>query len=111
MKLFLQWAVSAVAIWLAAYLVPGTEVTVPGALILAVVLGAINLLIRPILFVLTLPITILTLGLFSLVLNAFLVMLASAIVPDFSVSGFWAALFFSIVLTIINAVFNVWRRD
>ena len=89
MKLFFQWFVSAVAIGISAYLVPGVTVTLVGAIIAAVVLGALNLFIRPILLVLTLPINILTLGLFSLVINALLVMLASWLVQDFSllVSG------------------------
>jgi putative membrane protein len=111
MRLFLQWIISAVAIGIAAYLVPGTSVTVTGALVLAVVLAALNLLIRPILFVLTLPITILTLGLFSLVINALLVMLAAWIVPGFTVTGFWDALFFAVVLAVINWVFHIWKRQ
>ena len=110
MKLLLQWAVSVVAIGIAAYLVPGATVTLIGALILAVVLAALNLLIRPILLVLTLPITILTLGLFSLVINAFLVWLAAAIVPGFSILDFWSALFFAAVLAVVNWVFFVWGQ-
>ena len=96
---------------MAAYLVPGATVTVTGALILAVVLAALNLLLRPILFVLTLPITILTLGLFSLVINAVLVMLASWVVPGFSVAGFWWAMLYAIVLALINWVFSLWERN
>lgn len=110
MKLFFHWIVSAVAIVIAAYLVPGVETTVFGALIAAVVLGALNLFIRPILVVLTLPITLVTLGLFSLVINAFLVIAASELVPGFSVFGFWSAFFFAIVLAMINWVFNTWRH-
>ncbi len=110
MKLLLQWIVSAVAIGIAAYLVPGATVTLVGALILAVVLAALNLLIRPILFALTLPITVLTLGLFSLVINALLVWVAAAIVPGFSILGFWSALFFAVVLAIVNWVFFVWGK-
>jgi putative membrane protein len=109
MKLFLHWLISAVAIGIAAYIVPGTEVTVLGAFITAVVLGILNLFIRPILIVLTLPITILTLGLFSLVINALLVMLASAIVPGFAVAGFGSAFLFAIVLMLVNWVFNAWK--
>jgi len=111
MKLFLHWLIAAIAIGIAAYLVPGVEVTVPGAVIAAVVLGALNLLIRPILLVLTLPITILTLGLFSLVINALLVMLATLIVPGFVVTGFWSAFLFAIVLAVVNWVFSLWRND
>lgn len=110
MKLFFQWVISALAIGIAAYIIPGVDVTLPGALIAAVVLGAINIFIRPILLILTLPITILTLGLFSFVINALMVMLASALVPGFSVSGFWTALIFALVLAVINWVFQVWRR-
>jgi putative membrane protein len=110
MKLFLQWLIAAVAILIAAYIVPGTVVTIAGALVLAVVLGILNLFLKPILFILTLPINILTLGLFSLVINALLVMLAAAIVPGFAVAGFWGALLFSIVLTLVNWVFHLWSE-
>lgn len=111
MKIFFHWFISALAIGIAAYLVPGVVVTVPGALIAAVVLGALNLFIRPILVILTLPITIITLGLFSFVINALLVMLASLVVPGFAVAGFWTALLFALVLSIVNWVFNMWGRD
>ena len=111
MKIFFQWFVSAVAIGVAAYIVPGVVVTVPGALVAAVVLGALNLIIRPILIILTLPITILTLGLFSLVINAALVMLASVVVPGFSVDGFVTAFLFALVLSVVNWVFSLWKND
>ena len=110
MKLFFHWFVAALAIGIAAYIVPGVTITFIGAIIAAVVLGALNLLIRPILFILTLPITILTLGLFSLVINALLVMLATLLVPGFAVAGFWTALLFALVLSIINWVFHLWSR-
>lgn len=110
MKLFLHWVIGAIAIGVAAYLLPGVQVTVAGALILAVVLGAFNLLVRPLIFILTLPINILTLGLFSLVINALLVMLASVIVPGFVISGFWSAFLFAIVLSIVNWVFSWWSK-
>jgi putative membrane protein len=105
-KPFLHWIVSTVAIIIAAYLIPGVTVTLVGALVLAVVLAVINLFIKPVLRLLTLPLTILTLGIFSLVLNALLVMLAAAIVPGVAISGFWAAFFFAILISLINAVFN-----
>lgn len=110
MKLFFHWFIAALAILIAAYIVPGVTVTLVSALIAAVVLGALNLFIRPLLIILTLPITILTLGLFSLVINAFLVMLASFIVPDFSVIGFWSAFLFALTLAVVNWVFNLWSR-
>src|SRR4051812_46069539 len=111
MKLFLHWLISAVAIIIAAYLVPGTLVTIPGALVAAIVLGILNLFIKPLLLILTLPINILTLGLFTLVINAVLVLLASAVVPGFSVAGFWSALLFAIVTMLVNWVFITWSRE
>jgi putative membrane protein len=111
MKLFIHWLISALAIGIAAYIIPGVDVTPVGALIAAIVLGALNLIIRPLLLILTLPITIVTLGLFSLVINALLVLLAAVIVPGFGVSGFWAALLFAIVLAVINWLFHSWSRD
>lgn len=111
MKTFLHWLIATVAIVIAAYIVPGVSITPISALIAAVVLGALNLFIRPILFVLTLPINVLTLGLFSFVINAALILLASYLVPGFFVSGFWAAIFFSLALTVINWVFSLWNRS
>ena len=99
-----NWIISTIVILIAAYLLPGVTVTVIGAVVLAVVLGAINIFIRPIITILTLPLTIITLGLFSLVINALLIMLAARIVPDFSVDGFWTALFFSIAISLLNGL-------
>lgn len=106
----IHWIVSAVAILVAAYLIPGVETTIIGALILAVVLALINIFIRPIILLLTLPINIVTLGLFSLVINALLIMLAAAVVPDFSVANFWVALIFSVVLALINWLFGGMKK-
>lgn len=111
MKLFLHWLIAAVSIGIAAYVVPDVSVTPVSALIAAVVLGALNLFIRPVITFITLPINVLTLGLFSLVINALLVMFASYLVPGFVVTGFWAALFFAATLTIINWVFHFWSHD
>lgn len=111
MTIFFHWFISTLAILVAAYIVPGVMVTPVGALIAAVVLGALNLFIRPILLILTLPITILTLGLFSIVLNALLVLLAAYLVPGFLVFGFWPAFWFALALSIVNWVFNLWSRD
>ena len=99
-----NWIISTIVILIAAYLLPGVTVTLVGAIVLAVVLGALNLFIRPIITILTLPLTIITLGLFSLVINALLIMLAARIVPDFSVDGFWTALFFSIAISLLNGL-------
>ena len=103
----IHWLITAVAIIIAAYLLPGVEVTLIGAIVLAVVLALINVFIRPIINILTLPINVVTLGLFSLVVNALLIMLAGMLVPGFTVEGFWPAFFFAILLALINAVFGM----
>lgn len=104
--MLLHWAISTGAILIAAYLIPGVGVTLVGAIVLAVVLAIINVFIKPVLLFLTLPLTVLTLGLFSFVINALLILLAAKIIPDFSVSGFWTALLFSIVVSLINTLFT-----
>jgi putative membrane protein len=112
MRLILNWLVSAAAIMIAAYLLPGVDVS--GwvvALILAVVLGAINAFVKPLMVLLTLPVTMLTLGLFLFVIDALLIMLAAAIVPGFMVASFWWALIFSVVLTLVSAVFYMMGAD
>ena len=111
MRLFFHWLVAAIAIGIAGYLVPGVHVTLLGALMAAIVLGALNLLVRPILFLLTLPITIVTLGLFSFVINAVLVLAAALVVPGFFVASFWTAFLFAIVLAVVNWVFHIWGRS
>jgi putative membrane protein len=103
----IHWLITTIAILIAAYLLPG--VTVKGffaALVTALVLGLINTFIRPILLILTLPINILTLGLFTFVINALLIMLTSAVVPGFDVRSFWWALLFSFVLSLIKWALN-----
>lgn len=108
MKLILKWFLMALAILIAAYFVPG--VTVGGlwaALLLAVFLAIINILIRPILVVITLPINILTLGLFTFVINALLILLSSSVIKGFEVDGFLTAVIFGIVLSIVSYILNV----
>ena len=102
----LHWLLSAAAILVTAYFVPGVETSVIGAFLLAAVLGVINISIKPVVSFITLPLTIITLGLFSLVVNVAFIMLADFIVPGFSLSGIWVALVFSIVLSLVNAIFR-----
>lgn len=112
MKTFIHFIVSTIAILITAYILPGVHVSgLLAAFVLAVVLGAINLILRPILIFLTLPITIFTLGLFVLVINGLLVMLASYIVPGFTVDGFWSAFLFGIILAIVNWVLQIFDRE
>ena len=91
-----------IAILIGAYLVPGIGITLVASLVLAVVLGIINLFFKPIIRLLTLPLNILTLGIFSLFVNAGLILLASYIVPDFTVASFWSAFLFSIVVSLVS---------
>jgi putative membrane protein len=112
MKTIIHFIVSALAILITAYLLPGVHVSgFFAALVLAIVLGAINMILRPVLILLTLPLTIVTLGLFVLVINALLVLLASYIVPGFTVAGFWPAFFFGIVLAIVNYVLRIFEKE
>ncbi len=107
MEILLSWIVYALAILVAAYILPGVHVdSFWVALVTALVLGILNALLKPILIILTLPINILTLGLFTLVINALLILLASHIVNGFRVDGFWWALLFSIILSIISSFFS-----
>jgi putative membrane protein len=104
MGLFLlHWAIVSVGLWTAAYIVPGVTVSSWTALAAgALVLGFVNAVVRPVMTVLTLPITVLTLGLFYLVVNAAAFGLAAAIVPGFSVASFWAALLGALVVSLVS---------
>ena len=104
MKIIVNLVLSTVAVFVTARILPG--VALDGfvtALVVAVVLGAVNAVLRPILIILTLPINILTLGLFTFVIIGGLVQLVSWLVPGFQVVSFWWALMFALVLWIINA--------
>lgn len=95
---------STLAVCITAYILPGVHITsFWSALVAAVILGIVNGLILPLLLIITLPLNILTLGLLTFVIIGFLVMAVSAIVPGFHVDGFWWALVFALVLTIINS--------
>lgn len=104
----LKWMGSVAAVLIAAYFLPGVVVAgLWSALIVALVLGLLNLTIKPLLVLLTLPINIITLGLFTFVINALMVLLASSIVKGFSVGGFLNALLFSLLLTIIQEILEM----
>ena len=105
MKIFVHWIISAIAIIISAYFLPGVHVAgFVTALIIALVLGVINGVIRPVLVFLTLPITIVTFGLFLLVINTLLIMFVAAIFPGFVLDSFLWAFIFGIVLAFVNAV-------
>ena len=105
MQILIHWLIATLAVAVTAYVLPGVSVSgFITAAVVALILGLINAFIRPLLIILTLPINILTLGLFTFVINAFLVMLTGWIVPGFSVNGFWWALLFSVVLSLVMMV-------
>lgn len=107
MTFLMSLLLGTIAVFVSAYILPGVKVEGwTTALVLAIVLGVINAFIRPVLLLLTLPINILTLGLFTFVIIALCVLLASYIVPGFHVDGFWWAMAFGVVLAIINSFIN-----
>lgn len=107
MRILINLLINAIAIFAAANILPGIKVGGFGtALVVAIVLGVINAFIKPVLLILTLPINILTLGLFTLVINALLILLTSKIVPGFMVKDFWWAVLFGLVLSIIGWFLN-----
>ena len=106
----MHFIISALAILIAAYLLPGVEISgFLTAFVLAVVFGLINAFLRPLLVLLTLPLTVITFGLFALILNALLILLASAIVPGFTIASFWWAFLFGIVLALVNYILEVFE--
>lgn len=103
MRILLHWLINAAALLLLPYVFRWVQVDSAGAaLIAALVLGLVNALVRPLLFVLTLPVTLLTLGLFIFVLNGLLFWAVGSFVPGFRVTGFWAAVFGAIVYSLIS---------
>lgn len=114
MGLIIQILLSAVAVYLSATLLPGVHIkSFWTAILVAIVLGLLNAIVKPILQFLSFPITILTLGLFLFVINTIIILICSYLISSFEVSGFWSALLFSVVLSVItwllNLVFGVGR--
>jgi len=102
-RLLIVWLINALALMAVAYLMPSVEVSSFGAaLVAALVLGLVNAIVRPILVLLTLPVTILTLGLFIFVLNGLLFWMVGSWLQGFEVAGFWPAVFGAIVFSIIS---------
>ena len=107
MKALIKLVLMGVAVMISAYVIP--NVFVDGflvAVVVAVILSVVNFIIKPIVTILTLPINILTLGLFTFVINALMILLAASVIKGFSVSGFWVAMLFSIVLSIVSYPIN-----
>lgn len=105
----LHWAITALALWAASHLFQGIRFANLGALLVsALLLGVANTVVKPLLIVLTLPLTLLTFGLFLLVINALMVLLVSSLVRGFTVSSFWTAFFASIFISVLSIVVGSW---
>ena len=113
MKLILRILLSALAVVILSYLLPGVGVdSFVTAIVVAVVLSLLNFLVKPILVILTLPITILTLGLFLLVINAIIILLAANFIDGFHVSSIWWAILFSLLLSLLQSIlFSLLKED
>lgn len=113
MKLILRWAINALAVWVAAVFVEG--VSLAGSwfdfLLIGIVMGLVNAIIKPVLKLLALPITIVTLGLFTFVINTAMFALVAWLMPALEVDGFWAALLGSILVSIVSTVLNWFIGD
>ncbi len=108
--ILLRWLINALALLIISQIVPGFAVASTwSALMAALVLGLVNALIRPIVLLLTLPINLLTLGVFTLVVNALMVLLASSIVKGFEVAGFWPAFWGALLLWLVSLISNSGR--
>ena len=110
--LFIRWLILTAAIYLAARFIDGIEVQgfVP-AFLAAAALGVLNALLRPVLIILTLPLNILTLGLFTFVINALLLKMASGVISGFEVHGFWPALFGALIISLVSWLLSSFISD
>ena len=107
MRKLADWFVSAISLLLISRIVPGIHFSdFTSAIFAALIIGLINVLIKPLLVILTLPITILTLGLFSLVINGLVFQLASRITPGFMIDTLWAAIIGSILYSVVNSLLH-----
>lgn len=99
----IHWAIMSLSLWVASYVFNGIKFSDKSSLLIsALMLGFVNAVLRPILLILTFPLTILTLGLFALVLNALMIMLVANLVKGFKLSGFWTAFFVGIFIALFS---------
>jgi len=101
--ILVRWLISTVSILITAYLMDGIHVSgFFTALFAAAILGILNAFFRPLMFIITLPITVITLGLFTFVINAVLLMMVAAVISGFDIAGFWSALFGSLLISLVS---------
>lgn len=113
MKLLLKLLLSALAVVVLAKVLPGVGVdSYTTAIIVAVVLSLLNFLVKPLLIILTLPVTIITLGLFLLVINAIIIILAARLIDGFTIDNIWWAIIFSLLLSLLQSIlFSILKED
>ena len=112
MKFILRLLLSALAVVLLSNILPGVHVATFGiAVIVALVLSLLNFLVKPLLIILTLPVTIISFGLFLLVINALIILMASGLVSGFTVDGFWWALLFSLLLSLVQSILFAFLKE
>ncbi|MFM8432095.1 MAG: phage holin family protein [Bacteroidota bacterium] len=112
MKFLVKLVIGSLAVIFASFLLPGVHIDdAYTAVLVAFVISLLNAFIKPVLVILTIPVTIFTFGIFLLVINALVILIAAKIVPGFSVSGFWSALFFSILLSVITSIMEAVTRE
>jgi Predicted membrane protein len=112
MGILIRWIILTVSIIIASYLLEGIHISgFFSAFFAAAVLGILNALFRPILLILTLPINVLTLGLFTFIINALMLKMASGIIPGFEVHGFWTAIIGSLIISVISWLLNSFISD
>lgn len=115
MKFLIQLVISTLAVLIVSYILPGVSIDDNSfftALVVAAVLAFLNAVVKPIMIILTIPVTIISFGLFLLVINALIILLAAKLVDGFHVEGFWWALLFSFILSITTSILeNIKKRD
>ena len=100
---FVQWGLTSLSLWVASYIFSGLRFADGGSLLIAaLLLGFANAIVKPLLILFTLPLTVLTMGLFLLVIDALVLMLVSALVTGFTISSFWTAFFASIIISLFS---------
>ena len=111
MNLIIRLIISTLAVLITSYLLPGVHVdSFMTAVTVAIVLGCLNILIKPLLILLSLPAVILSVGLLLIVINTFIILLTDSLVDGFYVNGFWWALIFSIVLSMVTSILNLIKK-
>ena len=111
MEIIIRLVLNTLVVLAVAYILPGVSVDgYMAAFVAGLAIVIVNTIIKPILVILTLPIEIITLGLFTLVINAALIMLAAYVVPGFGVDGFWTAFLFGLIFSVTNIIFHSWEK-